>query len=66
MIKGKFGGAVRAKTPTAQVNEVLCKVLAHNLCVLIASVYELRLEPVFWTSEAECAAAPITALDRGF
>lgn len=66
MIKGKFGGAVRSKAPTAQVNEVLCKVLAHNLCVLIASVYELGLVPVFWTSEADRTAAPIAALDRGF
>lgn len=66
MIKAKFGGAVRAKSPIAQVNEVLCKVLAHNLCVLIASVYELGLEPVFWTSEADRAPAPIAALEKPF
>ena len=47
MIKAKFGGNVRAKTPVAQVNEVLVKVLCHNICVLIQSIYELRLEPVF-------------------
>ena len=52
MIKGKFGASVRAKKPVAQVNEVLCKVLAHNICVLIQSVYELGLEPVFWASRA--------------
>jgi transposase len=51
MIKAKFGSSVRAKTPTAQVNEVLCKVLCHNICVLIQSIYELRLEPTFWTDE---------------
>jgi transposase len=34
MIKGKFGDAVRGKTNAAQVNEVLCKVLCHNICVL--------------------------------
>ncbi len=49
MIKSKFGGFVRAKTPVAQVNEVLCKVLCHNICVLIQSIYELGLEPTFWT-----------------
>lgn len=49
MIKAKFGGSVRAKTPTAQVNEVLCKVLCHNICVLIQSIYELGIEPTFWT-----------------
>lgn len=48
MIKMKFGGSVRAKTPIAQVNEVLCKVLCHNICVLIQSIYELGLEPTFW------------------
>lgn len=48
MVKGKFGGFVRSKTPTAQTNEVLCKVLAHNLCVLIQSQYELGIEATFW------------------
>lgn len=49
MIKAKFGGFVRSKTPQAQRNEVLCKVLAHNLCVLVQSFYELGIEPQFWT-----------------
>lgn len=47
MIKAKFGSAVRAKTPTAQVNEVLCKILCHNICVLIQSMYELGITPNF-------------------
>jgi transposase len=47
MIKAKFGGSVRAKTPVAQVNEVLCKVVCHNICVLIQSIHELGIEPVF-------------------
>jgi transposase len=58
MIKAKFGGSVRAKTPTAQVNEVLCKVLCHNICVLIQSICELGLEPTFWTFEAKEPVAP--------
>ena len=53
MIKMKFGASVRAKTPTAQVNEVLCKVLCHNICVLIQSIYELGIEPTFWTSDTK-------------
>ncbi len=40
MIKAKFGGFVRSKTPVAQMNEVLCKVLCHNLCCLVQSSYE--------------------------
>jgi len=58
MIKAKFGGAVRAKTTTAQVNEVLCKVLCHNICVLIQSIYELGLEPTFWTFEGKEPVTP--------
>jgi transposase len=48
MIKAKFGAAVRSKTTVAQMNEVLCKVLCHNLCVLVQSIYELGVAPAFW------------------
>jgi transposase len=48
MIKAKFGGALRSKTRTAQINEALCKVLAHNLCVLNQSMNELEIKPDFW------------------
>ena len=58
MIKMKFGGSVRAKTSVAQVNEVLCKILCHNICVLISSIYELELEPIFWTSDTKEAVVP--------
>ena len=57
MIKAKFGGAVRSKTPIAQVNEVLCKVLCHNICVLIQSIYELGVEANFWNNRAELSPA---------
>ncbi|MGA2158861.1 MAG: transposase [Dehalococcoidia bacterium] len=66
MIKAKFGSSVRAKSPTAQVNEVLCKVLCHNICVPIQSIYELGLEPTFWTFEAEGAVAPKVLENTGF
>jgi transposase len=48
MIKAKFGGSVRSKLPAAQVNEVLCKILCHNLCCLIQSTYELGIDASFW------------------
>lgn len=47
MIKRKFGDSVRSKTDVAMVNEAMCKVLAHNLVVLIHEMYELGIEPVF-------------------
>jgi transposase len=47
MIKGKFGDAVRSKSDIGQMNEVLCKVLCHNLCVIIQAIHELDIEPIF-------------------
>ena len=38
---------MKSKSATAQVNEVLCKVLCHNLVVLIQSFYELGIESTF-------------------
>jgi transposase len=43
MMKRKHGNAIRSKTPTAQVNEVLCKVLTHNICVLCQEIQELGI-----------------------
>jgi transposase len=52
MIKSKFGQRLRSKSLTAQVNEALCKVLCHNLCVVIQSMYELNITPEFSTLAA--------------
>jgi transposase len=48
MIKSKFGSSLRSKTEVAQINEILCKILCHNLCVLVQSMYELNVAPEFW------------------
>ncbi len=47
MMKAKFGDSVRSKTDVAMKNEVLCKILAHNICCLISAMYELGIQPVF-------------------
>jgi hypothetical protein len=52
MIKAKFGNTLRSRTKTAQVNEALCKVLCHNIVVLIQSMFELNLKPKFWSVAA--------------
>jgi transposase len=43
-VKAKFGDAVRSKSDEGQVNEVLAKVLCHNMCVLIRATRELDVE----------------------
>jgi len=52
MIKSKFGDSVRSKVKRAQVNEALCKVLCHNICCLIQSMYELNIKPKFYAEVA--------------
>ena len=41
VIKSKFGYSVRNKDYTAQVNEVLCKVIVYNICCLIMQMHNL-------------------------
>jgi len=53
MVKAKFGDGVKSETPTAMINEALCKLLCHNLCCLILSHLELGIEPIFWNEQAE-------------
>jgi transposase len=47
MIKTKFGDSLKSKTESAMRNEVLCKVLCHNICCLISASYELGIETTF-------------------
>ena len=64
MVKAKFRDHVRSKTDTAMKNEVLCKFLCHNLCVLIQSQCELGIEPVFWQDEAPAGSADVLPMVR--
>jgi transposase len=66
MIKAKFGDAIRSKTDVAMANEALCKILCHNICCLIQSMFELGIEATFWAKdEAETAtAAEIATADE--
>ena len=50
MVKRKFGDSLRSKTDTALLNETLCKIVCHNLVVLIHEMHELGIEPIFWKS----------------
>ena len=53
MIKARFGERLRSKAERAQINEALCKVLCHNICVVIQSIYELGLEVNFLQADYE-------------
>ena len=45
MIKSKFGERIRSRKEAAQFNELLCKILCHNICVTIQSIYEFGIDP---------------------
>ena len=45
-------GHGQAETLTAQINAALCKVLCHNLCVVIQSVHEPGIETTFGAETA--------------
>jgi hypothetical protein len=48
--------------PGAMTNEVLCKILCHNICCVIQAMYELGIEPTFWEAPAgEDISAAVSA-----
>lgn len=53
MVKSKFGDSVRSKTWTAQVNEILLKILCHNICVVIQEMHELGIKPDFFVEKRD-------------
>jgi transposase len=52
MVKRKFGDAVRSKTDVAMRNEVLAKIVCHNLCCVIGAWYDLGIEPIFGAGDS--------------
>jgi transposase len=60
MVKAKFRDHVRSRNDVAMKNEVLCKLLCHNLCCLIMSQFELGIDPLFWKQE-EVKEHPVVA-----
>jgi hypothetical protein len=51
MVKRKFGDSVRSKTDIAMKNEVLAKLICHNIFCVIQSAYEFGAEPIFATEQ---------------
>lgn len=54
MIKAKFGDSLRSKSDVAIINEALCKVLCHNICCVIQSVFELGIKADFSDRISSC------------
>lgn len=52
-LKRKFGENIRSRTPTAQVNEVLCKLIAYNLTVVVHEMFENGVAPIFGEEEGK-------------
>ena len=44
MMKRKFGHQLYSKSEVGQINEILCKALAHNICVLIQEYNEIDIK----------------------
>lgn len=53
MIKAKLGDKLKSKNFIAQKNELLCKLIAHNIIVLIHEMHELGIKPDFYISHTE-------------
>ena len=51
MVKAKFGDGVRSKCDIAMKNEVLAKLVCHNICCLISAMYEVGIDPTFWAEK---------------
>lgn len=59
MIKAKFRDHVSSKSDVAMKNEILCKILRHNICRLVHAIYELGIEPTFCAELAPAQKATI-------
>jgi len=53
MVKRKFGDNLRTRNDISQTNEVLCKALCHNICVLIQEMFELGIKIDFSEASEE-------------
>ena len=53
MVKTKFDQAVRAKSDTGQVNEILLKFLCNNICVVNQEIHELGISADFHPTLSE-------------
>jgi hypothetical protein len=53
---------VKAKNDLAMRNEVLAKILCHNLCCLIHAMEELNIDPSFGCTTIDSVAPQLRAI----
>jgi len=53
MIKQKFGKEIVTRNYQSQTNEVLLKILCHNICCLISAYYENNIETLYSTHQPQ-------------
>jgi transposase len=46
-IKKKFGETIKSKNRKAQINEMLCKIIAYNITVVIREIIEFGFDTKF-------------------
>lgn len=56
-VKAKLGETLRSRDPVARMNELLCKVLAYNLTVLVHEMFEHHVVPDFLRTARPTIAA---------
>ena len=56
MLKTKFGDSVNAKKECSQFNEVLLKILCHNVVVVIHELQESSIDPGFLADDLDTAS----------
>jgi len=53
MIKRKQGMTLKTKNDIAKINEIMCKCLVHNICILIQEMFELGITVDFNSDTCE-------------
>jgi hypothetical protein len=48
MIRSKHGDSLHSDGKPAMRNEILAKLVCHDLCCLTSAMYEMGINPVFW------------------
>jgi transposase len=63
-IKSKLGETIHSKNRTAQINEMLCKIISYNLTIVINSMFKLDITPTFFNTVDIKETVPLVELKK--